>query len=76
LINCNGTKTTKTWAINPLYAVGKNAIITTTHLELRGVPTKTPLATLITPVNAGVNWIEVDKLDGWLPGDKIIITTT
>jgi hypothetical protein len=42
VINCQGTTTTNTWAINPAYAVGKNTIISTGHLSLKGTAVVTP----------------------------------
>ena len=41
VINCQGSTTKNTWAINPAYAVGKNTIISTGHLSLKGTAVKT-----------------------------------
>jgi len=69
-------KSQSTWAITPLYDVGKNTIIFTNDFKLVGKEQKNPVQKLIESAPKGQNWIKVADTTGWKAGDEIVITTT
>ena len=52
-INCSGIQSQSTWAITPLYDVGKNTIIATNDFSLVGVAQETPYTKLAETAPAG-----------------------
>ena len=75
-INCSGGVTKATWAVTPLYDVGRNTIITTSNFTLVGKPQPMARQKLKEPARIGQKWIKVAETKHYKSGGTLVITTT